>query len=78
MLATDTEPTTNDLLMIEYQETVLRQIAERSGLSLAEVGVMAATFLSGLLGRELADVRWAAICGYREWLLDEKQSLLAS
>jgi hypothetical protein len=56
--------------MVQYQEDLLQGIAERCGLPLAEVGVMAATFLSGLTGKELAEVRRAARRGYLHWSAD--------
>ena len=64
-------PTADDLLMIEYQEAVLGRIAARFGLSVAEVGVMAATFLDGLAARDLAEVRRAARREYRQWAAGE-------
>jgi hypothetical protein len=69
--ATDTAPTADELMMIEYQEAVLGEIAARFGLPVAEVGVMAAAFLSSLSGRDLAEVRRAARRGYREWAAAE-------
>jgi hypothetical protein len=68
---TATCPTADDLQMIEYQEAVLARIAARSGLTVAEVGVMAATFLDGLAGRDLAEIRRAARRGYRQWAAEE-------
>jgi hypothetical protein len=67
MTRTPTRPTADDLLMVQYQEDLFQGIAERSGLSLAEVGVMAATFLSGLTSPELAEIRRAARRGYLHW-----------
>jgi hypothetical protein len=74
----DTCPTSDELVMVAYQESVLRRIAERSGLPLSEVGVMAATFLDGLAGRELNEVRRAAGRGYRHWLAEEAPAAWAS
>jgi hypothetical protein len=67
MTCTPTRPTADDLLMVQYQEYLFQEIADRFGLALAEVGVMAATFLSGLSGPELAEIRRAARRGYLRW-----------
>jgi hypothetical protein len=64
-------PTPDDLLMVQYQEEVLQGIADRYGLPVAEVGVMAAAFLSGVNGRELAEIRRAARRGYHRWVAEE-------
>jgi hypothetical protein len=71
MSASWTRPTADDLLMIEYQETVFQRIADRFNLSLSEVGVIAATFLEGLDSRELADVRKIARAGYQTWVVED-------
>ena len=78
MTAPPTLPTTDDLQMIEYQEEVLARIADRFGLPLAEVGVMAATFLDGLAGRELAEIRRAARRDYRDWVAAADRDIWAS
>jgi hypothetical protein len=67
MTLTPTRPTADELLMVQYQEDLFQGIADRFGLPLAEVGVMAATFLDGLTGPELADVRRAARREYLRW-----------
>jgi hypothetical protein len=67
MTLTPTCPTADDLLMVQYQEELFQEIGDRFGLPMAEVGVMAATFLSGLSGPELAEVRRAARRGYLRW-----------
>ncbi|HVK13448.1 MAG TPA: hypothetical protein VM597_32145 [Gemmataceae bacterium] len=64
-------PTADDLMMIQYQETVFQRIADRFRLPLSEVGVIAATFLDGLDGRELADVRKIARAGYQTWVVED-------
>ena len=74
MPASLARPTTDDLLMIEYQETVFQRIADRFHLSLSEVGVIAATFLDGLNRREMADVRTVARTEYETWVDDELAS----
>jgi hypothetical protein len=71
MPATTCCPTADDLLMVQYQEEILQGIADRFGLSVAEVGVMAAAFLSGVEGRDLAEIRRAARRGYHRWVADE-------
>jgi hypothetical protein len=68
MIATLTGPTADELLMIEYQETVFQRIADRFNLPLSEVGVIAATFLAGLNRRELAEVRNVARDEYEAWV----------
>ena len=67
MTHTPTRPSADDLLMVQYQEDLLQDIAERFGLPVAEVGVMAATFLNGLSRRELAEIRRAARREYLRW-----------
>jgi hypothetical protein len=67
MTVTPTRPTADELLMVQYQEDLFQEIADRFDLPLAEVGVMAATFLSGLSGPELAEIRRAARRGYLRW-----------
>ena len=71
MTATPFCPTAHDLLMVQYQEEVLQGIADHYGLSVAEVGVMAAAFLSGVGAQDLADIRRAARRGYHHWVADE-------
>jgi hypothetical protein len=71
MTATLHCPTAHDLLMVQYQEEVLQGIADRYGLSVAEVGVMAAAFLTGIDGKELAEIRRAARRGYHRWVAEE-------
>jgi hypothetical protein len=67
MTRTPTRPTADELLMVQYQEDLFQGIADRFDLPLAEVGVMAATFLSGLTGPELAEIRRAARRDYLRW-----------
>jgi hypothetical protein len=64
-------PTPDDLLMVQYQEEVLQGIADRFGLSVAEVGVMAAAFLAGVTGKDLGEIRRAARRGYHRWVAAE-------
>ena len=70
-IAESPTPSANDLMMIQYQETVFQRIAERFHLPLSEVGVIAATFLEGLDSRELADVRKIARAGYQTWVVED-------
>ncbi|HKB05234.1 MAG TPA: hypothetical protein VKD90_23620 [Gemmataceae bacterium] len=67
MTRTPDRPTADEILMVQYQEDLFQGIADRFGMPLAEVGVMAATFLSGLSSRELAEIRRAARRGYLRW-----------
>ena len=71
MTFTPTQPTADELLMVQYQEELFQEVADRFELPLAEVGVMAATFLDGLTGRDLAEVRRAARREYRQWAAEE-------
>jgi hypothetical protein len=77
MTATPFCPTAHDLLMVQYQEDVLQGIADQYGLSVAEVGVMAAAFLSGVGGQDLAEIRRAARRGYHRWVAEEAREAAA-